>query len=204
MERNELKRKIWCVIIASILIAGFFVAAVLTYPNISSWISGGNKEESPNFSETDYPYLNSHAAVEVEIILPPEAGILEINATATRCDNYTGGNQILPIRQIWFYIKIKNPSNGSTVTIKEYTEIWTLKTAEGKILKQGTLDVNTTTNKLMPLALNPGETKLVQCWYECLDDLPSEEIKYVKDVHLLQVEVEIRDIEFQRFIFIHP
>ena len=53
----------------------------------------------------------------------------------------------------------------------------------------------------MPLALNPGETKLVQCWYECLDDLPSEDIKYVKDVQLLRVEVEIRDIEFQRFIF---
>jgi len=196
-----LKKKIWCVIIASILIAGFVVVAVLTYPNISSWISGGNKKESPNFSETDYPYLNSHATVGVEIILPPEASILEINATATRCDNYTEGNQILPIRQIWFYIRIKNPSNGSTVTIKEYTEIWTLKTVEGKILKQGTLDINTTTNKLMPLALNPGEIKLVQCWYECLDDLPSEDIKYVKDVHLLQVEVEIRDIEFQRFIF---
>ena len=196
-----MKKKIWCVIIASILIAGFVVVAVLTYPNISSWISGGNKKESPNFSETDYPYLNSHATVGVEIILPPEASILEINATATRCDNYTEGNQILPIRQIWFYIRIKNPSNGSTVTIKEYTEIWTLKTVEGKILKQGTLDINTTTNKLMPLALNPGEIKLVQCWYECLDDLPSEDIKYVKDVHLLQVEVEIRDIEFQRFIF---
>ena len=201
-----------------IFLAGFFTAAILTYPagplaaisnlpDAFSHMLGGNKENQSipmNFNKTDYPYLNSHAAVEVEIILPPEAGILEINATATRCDNYTGGNQILPIRQIWFYIKIKNPSNGSTVTIKEYTEIWTLKTAEGKILKQGTLDVNTTTNKLMPLALNPGETKLVQCWYECLDDLSSEDIKYVKDVHLLQVEIGIRDIEFQRFIFIHP
>ena len=92
-----MKKWVLRLIMILIFLAGFFTAAILTYPagplaaisnlpDAFSHMLGGNKENQSipmNFNKTDYPYLNSHAAVEVEIILPPEASILETKLGST-------------------------------------------------------------------------------------------------------------------------
>jgi len=201
------KRVLVGIIVFSLLIGGF-LAIAFTYRG--GFIAGitnpidaikdfadkiihpGNESTSQKpFDEANYPYLNSYAPVETRIITPTEIEeILEINATAARHDELFMPN-LPPQRQLWYTLTASNLSNKS-ITIVGYTVSWILKTIDGKILKQGKY----VADGQISVTLEPNETISINHWYDFLDDLPAEDIKYLNDVHLMQIEMEIKDVKF--------